>query len=165
MRNFLFTLLLFISYRIAAEEDLLKVRELYYRATINKEASDSFYAYLKTQPKISSSLLNAYTGMSLMIKANHSLNPYNKLSFFTKGKDYLNSVIEKDPENIELRFLRFCVQTNAPSFLLYSNDISSDKAVIITRYHLLKDEDLKNRIKKYMTSSGVCTEKEKGVFN
>lgn len=160
----MFTLLIFKSFVISAGEDIIKVRNLYYQATINKDVSDSFYIYLKTSPQIGISLLNGYTGMCYMIKANHSWNPYNKLSFFSKGKEYLNSAIEKDPENIELRFLRFCVQTNAPIFLAYSDDISRDKAVILTGYHLIHDQDLKIRIRNYMKNSKTCIQQEKAIF-
>lgn len=164
MRKFLFILLLFKSFLIAGREDIIKVRNLYYRATVNKETSDSFYTYLKTSPSIGISLLKGYMGMSYMIKANHSWNPYNKLSFFNKGKEYLNGAIEKDLENVELRFLRFCVQTNAPVFLAYSNDIYGDKVVILNGYHLIHDEDLKIRIRNYMKNSKICTQQEKAIF-
>lgn len=148
----------------AEERDILKVRDLYYKATTNKAMSDSFFNYLAENPKIFPSLYIGYTGMAYMIRANYSWNPVNKLSYFTKGKDYLNGAIEKDEHNIELRFLRFSVQTNAPAFLAYSSDIKTDKAVILAGYNLIKDEDLKSRIREYMKSSKVVTSKEKELF-
>lgn len=164
MKKILFIIILLKYASCFAGDDILKVRGLYYRATTDKNVSDSFSVYLKTIPEINNSLLKGYTGMSYMIKANHSWNPYNKLSFFVKGKDYLNNAIEKDPKNVELRFLRFCVQTNAPGFLAYSGDITVDKTVIISGYSFIKDEDLKERIKNYMRISSSCTDKEKAYF-
>lgn len=164
MKNLKIIFLLIIAFKGFAGDDILKVRDLYYRATVNKTVSDSFYNYLKSTPEINSSLLAAYTGMSYLIKANHSWNPYNKLSYFTKGKTYLNLAIENDKKNVELRFLRFCVQTNAPLFLGYSGDIGDDKSTILSGYATLKDTDLKNRIKNYMVSCSHCTDKEKAFF-
>lgn len=143
---------------------IVKLRELYYKAASDKDEADRFYTYLKENPGINTNVYNAYTGMSYMIKANYSWNPYNKLSYFTKGKDKLEDAITKDTYNAELRFLRFCIQTNAPGFLAYSSKIKEDKAMLIVCYPLLRDEDLKKRIKEYMLESKYCTEEEKKIF-
>ncbi len=109
-------------------------------------------------------MLSGYQGMAYMIRANYSWNPYNKLSFFFKGRDLLDGAIEKDPTNIELRWLRFCVQTNAPSFLAYSGKTKEDKAIVLYGYSLLKDGDLKERIKKYMNDPKYCTPQERNLL-
>lgn len=142
------------------DPEIIKVRNLYYKASADKDEADKFYDYLKTPPSINSSLLSGYSGMSYMIKANYSWNPYNKLNFFLKGKDLLDNAITKDPANAELRFLRYCVQTNAPGFLSYSGKIKEDKVIILYSYPLLKDSDLKERIKNYMNNPKYCTDQE-----
>ena len=40
-----------------------------------------------------------------------------------KGKNHLKKCIKADNENIEIRYLRFTIQTNVPAFLGYSNSI------------------------------------------
>jgi len=92
-------------FKVISVNDLLKVRELYYKAYANKIEADSFYCYLKNSPAIDRSLFG-YTGLSYMMKANFAWNPYNKLQFFNKGKQYLDGAIKMDPKNVELRFLR-----------------------------------------------------------
>lgn len=149
---------------IANDKDLLKVRNLYYKASADKDDAEIFYDYLLSKPEITGPILSGYKGMSYMIKANFSWNPFNKLSFFNTGKDLLDNAIEKDQSNIELRFLRYCVQTNAPGFLGYSGKIKEDKVLILYGYYLIKDTDLKDRIKNYINSSKYCTDEEKRLL-
>lgn len=146
---------------LAGEGDLLRVRNLYYKATENRSDAEAFSSFLTGSPGINKSLLDGYKGMSYMIRANHSWNPYNKLSFFNKGKDLLDGSIQNAPQELELRFLRFCVQTNAPGFLGYSGKITEDKALILSLYGTCSDADLKNRIKNYLASSSYCTAADK----
>ena len=149
---------------LADDTELIKVRNLLYKASVDKDDSKTFDDYLKSSPKLNTSMLEGYQGMAYMIRANYSWNPYNKLSFFFKGRDLLDGAIEKDPANVELRWLRFCVQTNAPGFLGYRGKISEDKAVVLYGYSLIKPGDLKDRIKKYMDDPKYCTEKERKLL-
>lgn len=148
----------------ASGMDIIKLRDLYYQASTDKKASEKFAIATSSASDIEKTTLAGYSGMSWMIKANHAFNPYNKLSYFFKGKDLLNGAIEADPKNVELRFLRYCVQTNAPAFLAYSGNIISDKTVIINSYSTISDADLKKRIKEYMLNSKDCTATEKRIF-
>ena len=150
---------------VAANTDIVKIRELYYKASTNRADAETFYKMMQANLKIERSLSEGYKGMSYMIKANFDFNPYYKLSYFIKGKDLLDAAIENDPKNVELCFLRFCVQTNAPAFLGYRGKISEDKKVIIAGYNNLEDLDLKNRIKEYMLSSKSCSKEEKKIFS
>lgn len=166
MMRFIKILVFFLIPIVAEAEtsDLIKIRDLYYKASTNKKDSEVFSEEMRTVSGIGKSLTAGYTGMSYMIKANHAFNPYYKLSYFIKGKDLLDNAITSDPANVELRFLRFCVQTNAPGFLGYSGKIDDDKKVILSGFATLKDEDLEKRIKEYMLASKNCSKEEKAVF-
>jgi hypothetical protein len=158
-------ILFFLSTSIhALNNDLVKIRDMYYKAHANKADSEKFPKVIQSSTGVSKSLIEGYTGMSFMIKANFSYNPYYQLSYFTKGKGMLDSAIDGDLKNVELRFLRFCVQTNAPGFLGYSGKITEDKKVILMYYKSLDDDDLKSRIKSFMNSSKHCTKEEKLIF-
>lgn len=155
------TFTLFSPTASAVDKDLLLVRELYYRAASDKEQADVFSHFLLSSPALQKTTLAAYQGMSYMLKANYSYNPYSKLNFFNKGKKLLDNAIKESPDDIELRFLRFCVQTNAPGFLGYSGDIEEDKTVILKWFSYSSDKDLKERIKKYLTGSKYCSATDK----
>lgn len=157
-------LTLFLMLGGADNNDLLRTRELYYKASLNETNAEAFDDYLSTSPDIERSLLAGYWGVCFMLKANHVWNPYSKLSYFNKGKDMLNEAIVKAPAQVELRFLRFCVQTNVPAFLGYKTDIPADKALILKKYSSLEDEDLKTRIKNYLGASAYCSASEKQLL-
>lgn len=166
MRACIFILLLFpllIKAR-PVDSDLVKVRNLYYNASSQKERCSEFDSFITKTPQINSELLQGYRGMSYMLKARYSYNPISKLSYFNTGKNYLDKAISTAPDNIELRFLRFAVQTNAPGFLNYFGNINEDKNVIIRGYLISKDQDLKQRIKNYMVVSKFCSKQEKELF-
>ncbi|MBA3680083.1 MAG: hypothetical protein H0W73_02685 [Bacteroidetes bacterium] len=149
----------------AKDTDIIKLRDLYYKASTNRAQAEVFFNTISSFSAIDKSLIEGYKGMSFMIKANFDFNPYYKLSYFVKGKGFLDDAITGDPENIELRFLRFCVQTNAPGFLGYSGKITEDKIVIKKYYPTLEDVDLKKRIKDYMINSKSCSKEEKLIFS
>ncbi len=70
-----------------------------------------------TSDKKNEPLFLGYHGASQMMMAKHVGNPFKKLSYFNKGKDMYTAAINADPRNVELRFLRFSVQAEAPGFL------------------------------------------------
>lgn len=143
---------------------LINLRNLYYKALVNKEDSEKFTQTTEKITGIDKKLLTGYLGVSWMIKANHAINPTYKLSYFLKGKAILESAINSDSKNIELLFLRYCVQTNTPSFLNYNHNIQSDKNSITSQFALITDLDLKKRIKEFMLQSKYCTVLDKKKF-
>ncbi|MDP2174472.1 MAG: hypothetical protein Q8K70_01035 [Bacteroidota bacterium] len=72
-------------------------------------------------------LLKAYYGMSYALMAKHSNSPFKKLELVKKGMNYINAAVTEEPQNIEIRFLRFSIESNAPSFLGISTHLSEDK--------------------------------------
>lgn len=162
--HFLFFLLPF-SFLAQTSNAALELRKMYYAAATEENANELFLDKLEELDKGNNAILGGYHGMAYMLKAKFAWNPYNKVAHFKKGKKLLESAISADKNNTELRFLRYCVQSNAPVFLGYSGQIAEDKALIISGYQQLKDEDLKKRIKDFMKDSSKCTAEEKNKFN
>lgn len=145
--------------------EIVKVRDLYYKASTDENSCEELENYLAGTPKISPHIILGYKGVSQMLKAKYAWNPVNKLSYFNAGKRYLDAAIESSKQNVELRFLRFAVQNNAPGILNYSDNINSDKKLILASFTTLTDADLKKRIKDYITSCDSFTKQEKSVLN
>lgn len=78
-----------------------------------------------------SSVYLAYLGGYQTIWANHVFNPLSKLATFKKGKNNIELAISKEPENVEIRYIRFSVQKNAPSFLGYNSHLKEDKDFLV----------------------------------
>jgi len=165
MRLIHYILFLLLPLLAKAEEwDMVTIRNLYYKASSSKEDAEKLKAALESIPA-PNECIKGYIGATYMVEAKHVYNPSTKLSYFNNGKNLLDNAIKKEPGNIELKFIRICIQTNAPSFLGYNKHIETDKAFIISTYAVQTDVDLKKRIKEFMIQSGICTEQEKKSFN
>jgi hypothetical protein len=163
---FCFLLYLFLQLSFAHGSDFTELRRLYYEAASKKDSADKFLIVMgKLELETESNpLLMGYKGMAHLIHANFSYNPYTKLASFSKGKAFLEGAIQKDPQNIEIRFFRFCVQTNAPFFLGYNGEVKVDKEIILKGWSQIPDIDLKEKIKVYMLESKACSTIEKSQF-
>jgi hypothetical protein len=161
---FLITLLPSKQSLYANDVDIMVIRKLFYTGTIGKKQAEIFINKMETLKNSTDPVINSYYGMALLLEAKHGLNPYTKLNNFKKGREILDNAVTKASQNVEIRFLRFSVQTNAPFFLNYNRNISADKAVILEGWPKLKDADLKSRIKIFMLNSSNCTNAERAIF-
>tara|TARA_B100000795_G_C22756630_1_gene421797 strand:+ start:980 stop:1456 length:477 start_codon:yes stop_codon:yes gene_type:complete len=130
--------------------DIIELRELYYSSVNSKVNTDKLVEYLKQISFNSTAINKGYKGMSFLLISKHSWNPLDKLSFFKQGVLWLESSIENDSCNIELRFLRLTAQINLPSFLNYNNYIDEDRDYLVSNYKYLDDGDLKIKISNYL---------------
>lgn len=103
----------------------------------------------------------AYRGAITAAMANHAKNKKDKLSLFNEGKKLLEQSIAADNSNIETRFLRFTVQTNAPKALGYSKQIELDKEFILKNYSSVTNLAIKRMISSFAQQAVSLSEKEK----
>ncbi len=148
----------------ASNSDIIKLRQLYYKAIYSKVDSEIFLATMEKIDDINNPLILCYKGMANLLQAKFYFNPYNKIAAFNKGKYLLEKSIILEPNNIEIRFMRFCTQTKTPNFLKYNKDINTDKIIIIKGWSKLVDVDLKEKIKNFFLESNYCNNKEKNIF-
>lgn len=144
-----------------AEPDIRVLRSLLYASA---ESKDSWIQLAKTVEPISQQskpILLCYRGVSEMMGAKYVLNPMTKLKRFKSGKTLIEKAVKNDPDEMEIRFLRFTVQTNLPAFLGYNSNISSDKKLLLDNVHKLTDPQLRKNILGYLSSSSYCTAEEK----
>lgn len=149
---------------IARNPELKELRALYYKAPCDKESADKFFVVMENMHGHPEPLMQCYKGMAMLLKAGNVINPYYKWAYFNKGKMLLEHAIKRDPQNPEIRFMRFCAQTNAPSFLNYSSNRNDDKELLLKAWAAIEDKDLKDRIKSYLLRSGYCNEREKSML-
>lgn len=122
--------------------DLDEVRTNYSIAVMNKEICEKMITELE-QSKENSAVNLAYLGGYQTAWANHVFNPISKLGTFKKGKKNIELAINKDPDNIEIRYIRLSVQKNAPSFLGYSDNLKEDRDFIIKNKSNISSELIK----------------------
>ena len=90
-----------------------------------------------------------------MIKAKYSFNPIAKLNQFNKGKQLIQKAFSRDTLNLEMRFIRFSIQNNLPSFLGYRDNLDQDKRFLLNNTKASKDPELQEMIFNYL--SGFTT--------
>jgi hypothetical protein len=95
---------------------------------------------------------DAFVGALTMKKAGFAAAPGKKLNLFKSGHYKLETAIQKDSTNGELRFLRLLIQENAPGFLGYKKDIEKDQSFIRKSYNNLP-ESVQEAIRDYSKKS------------
>ncbi len=153
----IFSFIFILSFSVKTNsQSLIQIREQFYRAQISGESADSFYLKMQSVTASASALMIGYKGMAAFMLCNYSYNPYSKLKYFSEGKNLLDKAIELNNDNAELRFLRYTIQKNAPSFLGYNSNLNEDKQFVTKKISSeefkITDSDLYNRMVKYFSS-------------
>lgn len=154
-------LLLFATKAYSAEPEIEEVKILFEASAHSKHSADRLLNLLSAIDSSSPPLLICYKGAAEMMQAKYGFNPINKFRRFKKGKILIEEAVKKEPDNIEIRFLRFTIQTNLPAFLNYNDDIKKDKIHLLANLKTTKDKKLKQAIVKYLSSSRYCSTEEK----
>lgn len=126
------------------------VRVLFHKAESSQKVCVELIELLEPYNEKNNALFLGYRAIATMLMAKHLINPLSKLSYFKKGKLMLEKAIEFDQKNVELRFLRYTIQTNVPSFLNYNEDKERDKLFLLQSLNSLNDQKLKNIISNYL---------------
>lgn len=147
----------------AQVEKLKSIRSDFER---NKDNPSQCLMHIKKLENAHEPEIKGYQAMYMFMMAQHSSDLFSKWSYFHKGKKLLEEVISQNPDNIELKFLRFMIQTNIPAILGYNTDIHTDKKELmyaLTNKKII-DTDLEQRIKQLLKKNSYLTEKEKQIL-
>jgi len=161
-------LLLFVWLNIG-NPDLSAYRKLLDGSFVSEKVAGQFYEQLKNVGEDDTPVLLGFRAMSEFMMSKHLVNPFSRISHFNRGRRLLERAIEKDHTSAELLFFRLATQSNAPSLLRYSSNISIDKLSLIrylkadaTQPHA--DKELHKRIKHYLLINQYCTTEEKTLI-
>jgi hypothetical protein len=143
--------------------DLPDIRKDYYNAINNEKAAEKLYLNLKARNS-SEPIILAYLGSAQAIRARHSFNPYNKVTYLKSGLKTLETAVKSSPQDLEIRFLRFSLEHYIPSFLGYSKHLETDRAKIIELAKQRKfgamDKPLLVNLFNFMKETGRCSKQE-----
>lgn len=164
---FAFICLVVLTGSAAADAlSLQEVRKMFVAAATNKKLASELYQKLSENEGQLSVTQRGYYGLMEARMAEQSMNPWKRYSYFNNGKDRLESAIEASPENHELHFLRFVLQTQCPEFLGYTSNISNDKTMLLQALGKAElDAELESIIVTYLLSSTHCTEVDRARIN
>ena len=103
MRNWIFIIILFLSISEVKAIDIFTMRQTYFKASINKLNYERF-AQMTSQISLQDSpVLRCYKGVSIVMKSNYVFNPYEKFSYFKKGKS--DKKVDITEPEIEIEYL------------------------------------------------------------
>ncbi len=170
MKNFLLLIICFCGLNgicfnafPAQKLDISKIRQDMLRAINSPKVTDSLYENLQSVNK-KPALVVAYFGALEALKAKNSWNPYNKIKYLNLSGKTVQQAVNASPNDLEIRFVRFSIQTNLPHFLGLNKDLDSDKNLIL---HQLKQKNYGSAdtlfvrsIIKFMIDSKHCSPQE-----
>lgn len=182
MKNLL--LLILLSVRIFANGNPLKnsgidldilenIRTNYYASVEDEDKVEEVEKYISKHfsenRESYPNLILAYVAALESVKSKHAFWPFTKLSYFNKSMELFKQVVEKDPENLEIRFLRFTILHYVPSFLGHSEERQADAEVIISQI-LKKDyssinSEIQQGIAEFMIESKRLTKIQERLIN
>lgn len=118
------------------------IRETFYSAIEDEAMTEKLFNYLTG---LSSNkfedfppILLGYYGATETLIAKHAFNPFKKLSKLNDGLEKIAKAIKQNPDNLEIRFLRFSILHYIPGFLGFSKEREEDLKSI---YNLLLMKD------------------------
>jgi len=133
--------------------DLHQIRKLYHGAAeIKQDAMQLNQLMLRVDSGTGAPVMICYKGANEMIQAKYLLNPFSKFEKFLKGKQLIEKAISRDTLNLEMRFIRYSIQTNLPAFLAYHDNLGADKQFLLVNTWVNKDAELKGIIINYLST-------------
>ena len=165
MKIIAFCFLLFLSSAcLAKNPSLQQLRNLYEQAPISEKSCKELLHILKPYNVESAPLMVGYRACAKMVMAKYLLNPISKWNYFSNGRNALSNAIQVDSSIVELRFLRFTVQSSAPYFLGYHEEIDNDKVLLLNSIEYIKDINLKDWIIQFLKQSRFVSNNEKKLL-
>lgn len=151
MRLLVFILLLFTGLVQAAHPNLVELRDLFAKASVDEEANNKLYSLTKSYSLNTYPVFYAYNAAAEMTLANHAYWPTSKLEYFNAGKVRLEEAVTAFPKNVEIRYIRYCVQQGCPFFLDYASNLDEDKKYILANLSQTDwSEDYKQKVRDFL---------------
>lgn len=148
------------------QTQISKIRKLYQSAAISATDARRLKDLLIATDSNSTATLYCYKGAIEMVQAKYSINPMVKLGSFGRGKAWMEQAISKDTANVEMRFIRFSIQSNLPAFLGYRDAIGKDRKFLMAHITETRDAELKEMIINYLKNTADSSKAElKGLRN
>ncbi len=146
-----------------AAQPLNDVRSKFHSAVLNPDDTESFYNFMG-KIENPSTTVQAYQAVSEALLAQVVWNPFKKLSQVMKYEKLMSALIEKDPKNVEIRFLRLAIEYNLPSFLGMSKHLEEDVDQIVMNLSSVSQIQINPMFGKYifyfLKETDLCTQDE-----
>lgn len=117
---------------------------------LSSEVSEN--SFLKEYQNSDDPSVLAYVIAVKMKQVEYYANPLTKLRVFNAAKKELNNLINENPDNVHLRYMRLVIQEKTPKILGYINFIEEDKNFIRGKLAIKDSSDYLDKFIKQNTS-------------
>src|SRR5688572_14231301 len=149
---------------VAQQLDVKALRQLFYEARENEDKADLLFEKVGNYSG-QEGILISYKAGAYALKAKYGANPLNKLKYVKKSQEYFSEAVQREPQNLEIRFMRYAVESQTPEFLGYSEHVKDDKNMLLDglkRYPKSGFTSETARIARdFMRQNCACSEEEK----
>ena len=132
----------------AQTNNLDQIRELYIESAQSEENINKLISTCEEYKSKNDSIIYAYRTVADLMLMKYKYNPLYKLKLFTEYSRKLDLIVTNNFKNIEIRFLRYCVQKQTPRFLGYYDNLELDYQFIIQNIDIQSKE-----LQKYIRST------------
>tara|TARA_B110000459_G_scaffold172533_1_gene194039 strand:+ start:875 stop:1336 length:462 start_codon:yes stop_codon:yes gene_type:complete len=115
----------------AQTNNLNQIRQSYLKSAESEENIDKLIITCKKYKSKNNAIINAYKTVADLMLLKYEYNPLYKLTLFTDYSVRLDSIVINNFNNIEIRFLRYCVQKQTPRILGYNDNLEPDYQFIL----------------------------------
>ena len=108
----------------------IQIRTAYRTALTNNNHVNTFESACKSHSQ-TDAVANAYYATALALRARASIAPTTKLSLANQAETHLNAAATSQPQNLEIRFLRYSFEYGTPAFVNMKKNMQVDKPLAI----------------------------------
>ncbi len=143
--------------------DVARYRKVFHAAVLDQGKVEEFNTFMRSiSPE--NPITIAYLAVSEAMLADVKWNPLEKYEQVKKYESLILKALQSDPSNLEIRFLRFCVEYHVPSWLGFETHLTEDKTYIVSNLEYAQSLDFDPYFARYiavfMRDTGVCSVSE-----
>jgi hypothetical protein len=163
---FLIFFCLIYSFLAQANGSIELARKEFKKAAFNDKVTNDVYQALVSS-KTQDPLTQAYVAYFTALKARHVTSPYEKIKHVRSFDLTIKKAVALAPNNLEIRFLRFSIQDQLPTYLGYSKELAADKKMILQQIQSHKVDvpaTFKKEMKAVLLNSKTLSIAEKKII-
>jgi hypothetical protein len=167
MKIFWLTFLSFfasLSSLFAQEYDMKEMREMLRTASDSKANSNKLYEKVGSYSG-EDAVLISYKAAAHAIKAKFASNPLKKLKYIKASARIFDEATQRNNQDLEIRFVRFAVETQTPAKIKLSKHVEEDKNILL---QAIRDypksgihPDVARLARDFLKEYCICSEEEK----
>ena len=146
--KYILVLLFFFNFS-NAQSDIKDIRKIFILSTDSYQKCSQLNRMSSERVSICP-IYHAYNIVSKILESKYLRNPVKKFRVFKENTKLLDSLLVYHPKILEIRFLRYSIQINAPKILGYTTFVKEDYEFIMKNISYA-DEDLKKIITSFMS--------------